>query len=60
MVLDLERNTLQENTSEQFIEQWSGVLRQAEVSFLALILLHYREQNEGLERECYDILRRWM
>ena len=33
--------------------------RQAEMSFLALIVLHYRERNEGLERDCYDILTRW-
>ena len=51
--------SLQGNVSDQFIEQWSEVSRQAEMSFLALVALHYREQHEGMERECYDIQRRW-
>ena len=51
--------SLQGNVSDQFIEQWSEVSRQAVMSFLPLVVLHYREQHNGMERECYDILRRW-
>ena len=42
--------------SDQFIEQWSEVSRQAEMSFLALVVLHYREQHDGMERKCYDMV----
>ena len=46
-------------SSEEFIEYWSDVSRQVEMSLLSLLVLHYWERNESLERECYDVLRRW-
>ena len=42
--------------SNDFQSSWSGIIREAEMSLLSLIVLNYRDKNYETLQQCYDTL----